>query len=796
MMKACPFIPERPNMNTRLQAACAALILLACSGKGGGEPPARFAAEVTRTSYGVAHIRANDFSGVGYGLAYAFAEDNVCMLADSFLTVRGERSRYFGADAHATRPRNGEYGAALDFIDLRNEDSDFFFKGYLDIDQLRAGYAAGSVEVQQLLRGYAAGYNRYLREHGARLPNACRNAAWVKPISADDVILLIAEKALHGTGEVFAREIVAAARDAADSVTVALQAGPRAAFPSNEPFIMPVQAAMASNALAIGKDASSNGRGILLGNPHYPWSSTDRFYQLHITVPGSYDVMGVSLGGLPLVVIGFNKDIAWTHTVTKAVHFTTFRLPRDASDPMTYLMDGAPQRLETRTAAIDVLQPDGSLRQKRKTFYFSSLGAVMAVAGSPQGADGLLVLGDPNRNNTRLMEQWLAIGRSASVRELETQLERVIGLPWVNTVAADRYGDTLYADASVVPHESPDQFRSDCLLLPSLLMFDGARAACRWGRDGDGTPDGIFGGRNAPSLLRTDYVANSNDGYWLTNARQLLVGPAPFGYSPLYGPVGVAQHLRTRSGFIGIEEMLASHPHVAAEDVQALMFANRVLAAELVLPELLPACMASADALLLKACQALSDWDRKANLESRGAVLFREFWNGAAQLPDIWAQPFDPADPLHSPRGVAPAAMPAMLAALRTAAQHLQDLGVPFEGRLGDYQVEPRNGRRYPIHGAIGDIDGSYNSIHMAGALGASGYEGVSWGTSYIHLVSFNDNGPQARALLVYGQSTDPHSAHYADQLPLYADKRLPLLPFTAADIAADPARRVRQLRE
>jgi len=788
-------------MKAQLLAACAAIILTACSGNGSdgdssSTPPAQFAAEVTRTSHGVAHVQANDLTGIGYGLAYSFAEDNVCMLADSLLTVRGERSRYFGPDAHATKPHNGEYGAALDFIDLRNEDSDFFFKGYLDIDKLRAGYAAGSAEIAQLLRGYAAGYNRYLREHGAQLPDACLGVAWVKPISADDVMLLIAEKALHATGEVFAQEIVAAARDVDGVFTLGLQAGPLAAAPSGTPFIPPTRGAMASNALAIGKEASSNGRGILLGNPHYPWTSTDRFYQVHLTVPGSYDVMGVSLGGLPLVVIGFNKDIAWTHTVTKAVHFTTFRLPRDVSDPMTYMIDGAPQRLETRTAAVDILQPDGSLLQKHKAFYFSKLGAVMAVPGSPQGLGGLLVLGDPNRNNTRLMEQWLAIGRSGSVQDLKTQLGRVIGLLWVNTVAADRFGGTLYADASVVPHEGAEQFAGDCLLLAPLLMFDGARASCRWGHDDDGAPEGIFGAASAPAMSRPDYVANSNDGYWLTNARQLLFGPGPLGYSPLYGPVGVAQHLRTRSGFIGIEDMLAQHARVGPQDVQALMFANRVLAAELVLPELLPACMADADALMLKACTALGNWDRRADLESRGAVLFREFWNSASQLPDKWAQPFDPADPLHTPRGVAPGAIPGMLAALKIAAQRLQDLGVPFDGRLADYQVEPRNGQRYPIHGAIGDIDGSYNSIHMAGTLGASGYVGVTWGTSYIHLVSFGEDGPQARGLLVYGQSTDPRSPHYADQLPLYAAKQLPLLPFTPAAIAADPARRVRQLRE
>ena len=35
----------------------------------------------------------------------------------------------------------------------------------------------------------------------------------------------------------------------------------------------------------------------------------------------------------------------------------------------------------------------------------------------------------------------------------------------MNTVAADRAGNTLYADASVVPHVSGDKFASDCLVV-------------------------------------------------------------------------------------------------------------------------------------------------------------------------------------------------------------------------------------------------------------------------------------------------------------------------------------------
>lgn len=785
----------------------AALTLSSC-GKGDVSPPPatdpkpQFHAEVVRTSYGVAHIRADDFKSLGYGLAYAYAQDNVCMFADSLLTVRGERSRFFGGDQAATAPKNGEYGAASDFMNLKNEDSDFFFKGYLDIEQLRAGYASGSREARDMLAGYAAGYNRYLRDYAGRMPAACNNAAWVRPISLDDMYLVLAEKALHASGQVFAREIVDGARDAARTLAPA-RARTRAAK-LNISFVRERLARLSaeqlgSNALGVGKDMSVDGRGILLGNPHYPWTSTDRFYQAHLTVPGRYDAMGVILGGIPTIVIGFNRDIAWTHTVTTAAHFTTFRLALDVRDRSgtTYMADGVPVRMTSKNVSVDSLQPDGTLRSRSKTFYFSRHGAVLVKpdAGLTWTSAAVHVLADPNRNNTRLMEQWIGIGSAHSVTELKGALERTVGLPWVNTVAADREGNTLFADASVVPNVPAEKFASDCLVLPPLLMLNGSRRECDWSA-GQLAPSGIISPANGPWTIRTDYVGNSNDSYWLTNARSLLNGPAPFGYSPMYGPAAIEQKLRTRIGFKQFEERLARKARIDIDDIQQLAFANRIYAAELVLPQLLSICTASSDVALIEPCAALAKWDRLANLDSRGAVLFREFWNLAAGIPDKWVVPFNPQDPVNTPRGLKSAAVGPMLGALKLAANKLTELNIPLDGRLGDYQGETRNGVRVPIHGAIGDIDGSYNSIHMRTALGPQGYRDVEWGTSYIQAVTFDDAGPVARGILLYGQSVDPASKHYADQLTLYSDKQWPALPFTVEKIRADPNYRTTTLSE
>ena len=242
---------------------------------------------------------------------------------------------------------------------------------------------------------------------------------------------------------------------------------------------------------------------MLLGNPHYPWTSTDRFYQAHLTVAGRYDAMGVTLGGIPMVVIGFNKDVAWTHTVTTAVHFTTFKLVLDPGDASgtTYIADGERLRMRARTVTVQSLLADGSSVKRSKTFYFSKHGAVMVKpdAGINWTTSAAHVLADPNRNNTRLLDQWIGIGSAASVKAIKASLDSVVGLPWVNTIAADRDGNVLFADASVVPRVGTEKFLSDCLLVPPLLMFDGARGSCGWGTDA-GAPPGIYAPDRGPGL--------------------------------------------------------------------------------------------------------------------------------------------------------------------------------------------------------------------------------------------------------------------------------------------------------
>ncbi len=67
--------------------------------------PAPTSADIRRTGFGVPHIRAVNERGLGYGIGYAYAQDNLCLLANEITTVNGERSRYFGPDQFTVEER-------------------------------------------------------------------------------------------------------------------------------------------------------------------------------------------------------------------------------------------------------------------------------------------------------------------------------------------------------------------------------------------------------------------------------------------------------------------------------------------------------------------------------------------------------------------------------------------------------------------------------------------------------------------------------------------------------------------
>lgn len=774
-------------------AMLAATTLGGCA-TGGNWSESGLDAEIRRTAYGIPHIKANDYASVAFGMAYAYAQDNVCLMADQVVTVSGDRSRVFGPDQTTE----------LSFRPVKNRDADAFFRAIVDDDALRAGFAQASPEARELLRGYIAGYNRYLRDTPPeRRPAACRNADWVRPITAIDMFRMAEEKSIQASAGALATGILAAtppaaARAAAQGREGAIDVASIDIYAVNRDLQL-LDPPIGSNGWAFGKSATSNGKGLLLGNPHFPWTTTNRFFEAHLTVPGKLDVMGASIASFPIISIGFNKDVAWTHTVSTARRFTLYELKLAEGDPTTYLVDGAPRKMTTKTVSYPVKLADGRTEQRSRTFYFTEYGPVMSMpaAGLPWTAQKAYAVRDANRNNTRSLDTWLDISRAQDVAGIRTAIGR-LGIPWVNTIATDRQGHAMFADVSVAPNVSAAMLKQcapagDGAALAGKLMqgagmvlLDGSRAACNWTEDPASPVPGLVAPAAMPVLVRDDFVANSNDSSWLSNPNQKLTG-----FSPVLGPAETPQRLRTRVGLMEIGRRLAGNDGLPSNrfdmpSLQAVLFRDRNLSGELVLDDLLNACRGTRDADLADGCAALRKWDRHSNLDSRAAPLFREFWMRASKIPKVYAIDFNAADPVNTPRGLRmrdEAVRTAVFKALKDAVQAMRAAGFALDAPLGEVQAARAPAGKIALHGGE-EYEGVLNKLQSR-PVSDKGLQ-VYYGTSYVQTVGFDDNGPVAEALLVYGQSVDPESPHAFDQMKEFSAKRWIRLPFSEQAIAAD----------
>lgn len=726
------------------------------------ENPGEASAEIRRTAFGVPHILASDDRGIGYGVGYAYGQDNLCLLANEVVTVNGQRSRYFGPQQRTLEQRD-------------NLVSDLFFTWLNTPVAVSAFWQAQPAPIQRLLEGYAQGFNRALAERQAQgLPAECQQAEWLRPITAFDLVKLTRRLLVEGGVGQFAEAVVgatppnAAARQGAADFHVALQQQQRFALERG------------SNAVALGRERSANGRGMLLANPHFPWSGGMRFYQMHLTIPGQLDVMGAALPGLPVVNIGFNRHLAWTHTVDASRHFTVHRLQLDPKDPTRYLFDGQSLPLQRQQVTVTVKGEDGQLREVSHELFSSRFGPVVQWPGrldwTPQVAYSLR---DANLDNTRVLQQWHAINQADSLAALQASVQRLQGIPWVNTLAADAAGQTLYLNQSVVPYVDADLLArcSDPRAGQQLVVLDGSRSDCNWKIDPRAVQPGIFPAQLQPQLSREDFVQHSNDTAWLVNPAQPLSGFSPV-ISRDHQPLGP----RTRFALTRLEQP----GKLSADDLKRMVMDDRVYLADVLLPDLLKWCAgATGDASVETVCRALAAWDGRANLDSGlGLVHFQAIVERLGEKDDFWRVAFNPDDPWYTPRGLAyerADVAAALREAVQATAAAVSAAGIDDQRRWGQIQ-QAADGT--PIHGGPADL-GVYNAIQSVEV--APGKRRVVSGTSYLQLVTFDDQGPKAQGLLVFSQSSEAASPHGSDQTRAFSAKEWYPTPFTEAQIKADP---------
>jgi acyl-homoserine-lactone acylase len=762
----------------------------------------QYQAEVIRTEYGVAHITADSYGGLGYGEAYAAAEDHVCNMALALAQSRGESALALGMGATSA---NAARDIVVKALNIPNRAS--------------TALAQQNPDIREWLQGYAAGYNDFLAANSDGVGSWCDTADWVRAATADE--FMAQYLMLLQTLPRVAQAITAAALPT-------LQTQARAHHSESDTSLAATLSelelrGMGSNAWALGKQRTENQRGALLANPHYPWYGIQRFWEKHLTIPGEYEAYGVGLIGLPGVTIGFNEAVGWTHTVSNSKRTVIYQLQLNPENPTQYRWNDGWRDLRSTTVTIDVASADG-IESISHTVWFSHHGPLMALPGMSRSPLTVFAIRDANSENTSALIQWQSMAKAKDMDAFIEAHRQHNAMPWVNTIAASADGRAVYIDNSTVGALSDTAITAwqkqlaavpqlqQLYLTRGLVILDGSNDSTEW-LETQAPIANTVPFEQRPLIESEQYVFNANDSYWLSDPDN----PAT-GYSPLYGPTASPRSLRTRMNI----ELLRpdSAFNYAGEDgrfsideIQAALFGNDSLSVKLLLPELLKACKEAPKRLvneqtvdITASCNVLTAWDGKFDIESRGAVLFRE-WITRYPATDtalgnvLFAQPFDPANPVATPNGLAQSET--ALDNLAAAQLLLTNNNIALDVPLGELQTGHRMSEKWPLHGGnrhegianlqmssgpktntteIPVFTGSNRFIEDSNSLSETGYN-VVHGSSFIMALNFTEEGPEAQAILSYSQSGDPESPHFSDQTQLYTDERWRSIHFKTADI-------------
>jgi penicillin amidase len=530
----------------------------------------------------------------------------------------------------------------------------------------------------------------------------------------------------------------------------------------------------ASNSFAVEGRLTRSGHALLANDPHLPLALPPIWYRVRLvyrTRSGRrINVLGVSLPGVPGIVIGTNGSIAWSMTDAMVASEMLLRVRLVPGRPGEYLTARGPRPFGRVVHRIPVRGHAPVVVHERTTVWGPVLG--------PAGARHVFVA-DWVGDDPAAYHDVRALAALLRARRLSQALARGsrLGVPAENFVVATRRGNIGWTIAGPVLRRV-----GRCGLLPRPYRAVGGR--CR--------PGGFL-----PPALDPRIVDPPSGFLWTANQRVVggralaLLGEGGAGYDLGARARQIRDDLRSLQPPLTVADLLTIE-----RDDRALYLAHwrRLFLHVLRRPLASPARQAAV-------VRALHRWGGRA---ARGSVGFRLVHDFRRRVFRLVLAPFaavvrrrDPRfrfpDPpmlegpvwalvTHRPRWLLSPAFKSWGALLRAAARAVV-----------------RRAWQGGAHGFRRFTWGAWNVLHLGGPLGRAG--GVlAWlynlpqrpvsGDANMPRVVVRDFGASMRYGLAVGddrsgylelpggESGDPLSVHYADELPGWLDgKRTPLLP-------------------
>ncbi len=510
---------------------------------------------------------------------------------------------------------------------------------------------------------------------------------------------------------------------------------------------------MGSNTFAVGPKRSASGKAMLVQNPHLPWWREFLFFESHLNLKGK-SMYGATLVGFPGIAIGFNDNLGWSHTDNTIDNADTYELElKDGG----YLLDGARKEFEASSEIIKVKREDGTLIDSTFTVKRTVHGPVVNSS-----KDKVLALRMVGMDRPNMFLQWWRMINSTTFDEFESAL-KMAQIPFWNVMYADKKGDIFYLFNGLVPKRSSGDWDYWDRIIP------GGMSADIWTE--------VHSYADLPKLKNpaTGWLQNSNDPPW-TSTIPTILNPKDF---PAYmAPQYMSFRLQRSARMLMDDESITHQELVDYKLSTHLEFADRIL------DDLFEAVDQSKSVKAKEAKAVLEKWDREANVDSKGTVLFYSWANRFNVFQNTnYTTRWDMKNPITTPDGISDPARAVQL--LEAAADEMQKKFGRLDLPWGDYYRIKYNDKDLPGNG----IDGSVGVVRVAWPADADDtHMYIGGGDSWVGVIEFGDR-VNAKVLLSYGNATQKDSPHFGDQLELFSKKQLRDAWFTRESVDTHKAK-------
>ena len=479
-----------------------------------------------------------------------------------------------------------------------------------------------------------------------------------------------------------------------------------------------------SNVIAMNSSKTASGETFLAINTHQPLEGPTSWYEVHLNSQEGTNIIGTMYPGTPNVVIGVNEYLGWSHTVNYPDKTDVFKLRM--KNKRKYIVDEEEYELEKLKAKITIKVLGIPIKINRK-YYKSIYGPTL------KNKSGYYSIRTPTLFNVKALEQWWRMGKSKNFSEFYNNL-KMKELPGFNIGYADKYDTIFYMSNGIIPK------RAQGYNWKGIVPGDTKKTL--WTE--------YHNIEDLPQVIQPEsgFIYNANHSpFKSTSADE---NPNEENYNENMGYETYDNNRSTR-----LIELIESYDRVSYDDFKDIKYDNSFPSKfnyNFMDISIIETLKLQAENDLFELLDIIQKWDRKTDIDSQGAGIYGVLYY---QLVRNYRDEIQKNNKIVSKE--------ILLSALADTKAYIINNFGSTEITLGDFQKLVRGDKELPIWGLPDVITAMSSRPYKDGK-----YK-VTQGESYIGLVRFNENGPILESIISFGNSDNPESDHYTDQMEKYS---------------------------